>query len=36
VVGVPLHFFSYGGTSMITSMVGVGILQNISMRKFMF
>ena len=36
VVGVPLPFFSYGGTSMITSMVGVGILQNISMRKFMF
>ena len=36
VVGVPLPFFSYGGTSMITSMVGVGILQNISMRRFMF
>lgn len=36
VVGVPLPFFSYGGTSMITSMVGVGILLNISMRKFMF
>lgn len=36
VVGVPLPFFSYGGTSMITSMVGIGILQNISMRKFMF
>jgi rod shape determining protein RodA len=36
VVGVPLPFFSYGGTSMITSMVGVGILQNISIRRFMF
>jgi len=36
VVGVPLPFFSYGGTSMITSMVGIGILQSISMRKFMF
>jgi rod shape determining protein RodA len=36
VVGVPLPFFSYGGTSMITSMVGVGILHNISMRRFMF
>ncbi|HEY3306889.1 MAG TPA: rod shape-determining protein RodA [Desulfuromonadaceae bacterium] len=36
VVGVPLPFFSYGGTSMITSMIGVGILQNISMRRFMF
>lgn len=36
VVGVPLPFFSYGGTSMITSMVGIGILQNIRMRRFMF
>jgi len=36
VVGVPLPFFSYGGTSMITSMVGAGILLNISMRRFMF
>lgn len=36
VVGVPLPFFSYGGTSMITSMVGVSILLNISMRRFMF
>ena len=36
VVGVPLPFFSYGGTSMITSMLGVSILLNISMRRFMF
>ncbi len=36
VVGVPLPFFSYGGTSMITSMIGIGILQSISMRRFMF
>ena len=36
VVGVPLPFFSYGVTSMITSMIGVGILQSISMRRFMF
>jgi rod shape determining protein RodA len=36
VVGVPLPFFSYGGTSMITSMIGVSILLNISMRRFMF
>jgi rod shape determining protein RodA len=36
VVGVPLPFFSYGGTSMLTSMVGVSILLNISMRRFMF
>ena len=36
VVGVPLPFFSYGGTSMVTSMIGVGVLLNISMRRFMF
>ncbi len=36
VVGVPLPFFSYGGTSMVTSMMGVALLLNISMRRFMF
>ena len=36
VVGVPLPLFSYGGTSMITSMTGVGLLLSISMRRFMF
>ncbi|MBT0662960.1 rod shape-determining protein RodA [Geobacter pelophilus] len=36
VVGVPLPFLSYGGTSLITSMTGVAILLNISMRRFMF
>lgn len=36
VVGVPLPFFSYGGTSMITNMAGVGLLMNVSMRRFIF
>jgi rod shape determining protein RodA len=36
VVGVPLPFFSYGGTAMITSMIGAGLLLNVSMRRFMF
>lgn len=36
VVGVPLPLFSYGGTSMVTTMIGVGILLNVSMRRFMF
>lgn len=36
VVGVPLPLFSYGGTSMITTMTGVGLLVNVSMRRFMF
>lgn len=34
VVGVPLPFFSYGGSSMISSMLGIGLLLNINMRKF--
>jgi rod shape determining protein RodA len=36
VVGVPLLLFSYGGTSMITAMICVGILLNLQMRRFMF
>jgi len=36
VVGVPLPLFSYGGTNMITTMIGVGLLLNVSMRRFMF
>ncbi|MBI5656464.1 MAG: FtsW/RodA/SpoVE family cell cycle protein, partial [Geobacter sp.] len=36
VVGVPLPFLSYGGTSLVTSMTGVAILLNVSMRRFMF
>jgi rod shape determining protein RodA len=36
VVGVPLPLFSYGGTSMVTTMIGVGLLLNVSMRRFSF
>jgi len=36
VVGVPLPLFSYGGTSMLTTMTGIGLLLNVSMRRFMF
>lgn len=35
VVGVPLPFVSYGGSSIITMMFCAGILMNISMRRFM-
>jgi rod shape determining protein RodA len=35
VVGVPLPLVSYGGTSLITTLIGIGILMNISMRRFM-
>jgi rod shape determining protein RodA len=36
VVGVPLPFFSYGGSSMLTMMVGIAILLNIRMRRFLW
>lgn len=36
VVGVPLPLFSYGGTSMVTTMVGIGLLLSVSMRRFKF
>jgi rod shape determining protein RodA len=36
IVGVPLPFLSYGGSSLLTSMFGVAILTNIANRKFMF
>lgn len=36
VVGVPLPFLSYGGTSLVTSMTAIGLLINISMRRFIF
>jgi rod shape determining protein RodA len=34
VVGVPLPMVSYGGSSVVTMFLGVGILLNISMRRF--
>ncbi len=36
VVGVPLPFFSYGGTSLVVDMSAVAILLNISMRRYKF
>jgi rod shape determining protein RodA len=36
VVGVPLPLFSYGGSSVVVDMLGIGLLLNVSLRRFMF
>jgi rod shape determining protein RodA len=36
VVGLPLPLMSYGGSSVLTSFVGLGMLMNIRMRRFVF
>jgi rod shape determining protein RodA len=36
VVGVPLPLFSYGGTSLLSTMLAIGVLLNISMRRYVF
>jgi len=36
VVGVPLPFLSYGRTNMLTVMISIGLLLNISSRRYIF
>ena len=35
-IGVPLPLFSYGGSAMIASLAAVGLLLNVSLRRYMF
>jgi rod shape determining protein RodA len=36
VVGIPLPFVSYGGSSMLTNMLALGITANLSRSRFTF
>lgn len=36
VVGVPLSFLSYGGSSLLSSFLAISILVNVSMRRFIY
>ena len=36
VVGIPLPLISYGGSSVFTTLLGIGLLLNIRSRRFMF
>jgi rod shape determining protein RodA len=36
VVGIPLPLFSYGGSSLVCLMAGIGLMMNVSMRRYYF
>ncbi len=36
VVGIPLPFISYGGSSVVVILVGLGLIMNVSMRRYSF
>jgi rod shape determining protein RodA len=36
VVGIPLPLLSYGGSSLLVTLLGLGLLMNIHMRRFMY
>ncbi len=36
VVGVPLPLFSYGGSAVLTTMMGIGLLLNVGARRYLF
>ena len=36
VVGIPLPILSYGGSFLVSTLIGIGLLLNVSMRRYLF
>jgi rod shape determining protein RodA len=36
VIGVPLPLFAYGGSALVTTLIALGLLMNVSLRRYMF
>jgi len=36
IVGIPLPLISYGGSSLLTTMLGLGLVSSVSLRRFLF
>ena len=36
VIGVPLPLFSYGGSALLSAAISIGLLLNVSMRRYVF
>jgi rod shape determining protein RodA len=36
VVGIPLPLLSYGGSFLVSTLIGMGLLLNVSMRRYLF
>ena len=34
ITGIPLPFFSYGGSSILASFLGIGIVESVHLRRF--
>ena len=35
-IGVPFPLFSYGGSALVTALIAIGLLMNVSMRRYVF